>query len=329
MKNYLILISILFLSFQSYSQGLRVNSELPVNIDASGSSPHQSAMLDVKSTSKGVLVPRMTTSQRNSINSPAKGLLVFDTNTNTFWFHNGSSWKDLGSDTTLTESQVDIFVSDNGYLTSEVDGDPFNEIELPVNPSVGTMVYYNGSNWSTIPPGNNDDKLCYCNGIPMWGSGPCPGSGGGGNCSDGIQNQGEQGIDCGGPCPDQCCDNLTITHLDDSGGDCELHTLKLNGVPFNADVSWTWNIQGTNFSGVSPPGSWSVFTFSTLPGLTPGSYSLFLFRINIFKACLINDADALISATDAGREGELIFRLIYRFIIKINPCYYSSFETKI
>ena len=54
-----------------------------------------SAIMNVESTEKGILIPRMTTSQRTSINNPAKGLLVFDNTTNSFWFYNGNSWNDL------------------------------------------------------------------------------------------------------------------------------------------------------------------------------------------------------------------------------------------
>lgn len=46
-------------------------------------------------TPKGVLVPRMTTSQRNAIANPVIGFLVFDITTNSFWFYNGSNWGDL------------------------------------------------------------------------------------------------------------------------------------------------------------------------------------------------------------------------------------------
>lgn len=56
--------------------------------------PDASSMLDVESTSKGVLVPRMTSVQRTSISTPATGLLVFDTDTQGFWFYSGS-WTEL------------------------------------------------------------------------------------------------------------------------------------------------------------------------------------------------------------------------------------------
>ncbi|MCX7862849.1 MAG: hypothetical protein N2449_07620, partial [Bacteroidales bacterium] len=63
-----------------------------VAINNSGTSPHSSAALDLDWTSKGLLIPRMTTSQRNSISSPAHSLLIFNTTTNCFeWWDNSSS----------------------------------------------------------------------------------------------------------------------------------------------------------------------------------------------------------------------------------------------
>ena len=55
-------------------------------------SPNSSAILDVSSTSKGVLIPRMTSTQRNAIDSPANGLQVFDNTTNSLWYFDGTSW---------------------------------------------------------------------------------------------------------------------------------------------------------------------------------------------------------------------------------------------
>ena len=56
-----------------------------VAISSDGSAPNASAMLDIKSTTSGLLVPRMTTTQRTAIPSPATGLIVYDLDTNTFW----------------------------------------------------------------------------------------------------------------------------------------------------------------------------------------------------------------------------------------------------
>lgn len=56
--------------------------------------PDPSAQLDVTSTDKGVLVPRMTEAQKNGISSPATGLLIFQTDGSSpgFYYYNGSMW---------------------------------------------------------------------------------------------------------------------------------------------------------------------------------------------------------------------------------------------
>jgi hypothetical protein len=65
------------------------------NIGIGTSMPHPSAILDISSTSKGLLMPRMTAAQRAAIVNPAKGLMVYDSTTNNFWFFNGSAWREL------------------------------------------------------------------------------------------------------------------------------------------------------------------------------------------------------------------------------------------
>lgn len=68
-----------------------------VGINQSGAMPHSSAMLDVVSNDKGLLLPRMTLSERNSIATPATGLLIFQTdNTSGFYYYNGTAWVLLG-----------------------------------------------------------------------------------------------------------------------------------------------------------------------------------------------------------------------------------------
>jgi len=65
-----------------------------VAINNNGAVADNSAMLDVSSTTKGILAPRMTTAQRTAIASPANGLFVFDTDTKTFWYFS-TSWKEI------------------------------------------------------------------------------------------------------------------------------------------------------------------------------------------------------------------------------------------
>jgi len=68
-----------------------------VAINTSGSNPDASAMLDISSVSKGLLLPRMTIMQRLSIVNPAIGLLVYDTNSGSFWVYDGSVWNNLAT----------------------------------------------------------------------------------------------------------------------------------------------------------------------------------------------------------------------------------------
>jgi hypothetical protein len=76
-----------------------------------GSAPDSSAALDIVSTTKGLLVPRMTTTQRDAIASPATGLQVFNTTTGKKNVYNGSAWieiADISSSQTLTNKTVAV-----------------------------------------------------------------------------------------------------------------------------------------------------------------------------------------------------------------------------
>lgn len=77
------------------AQGMAVNT--------TGSAANASAMLDVSSTTQGMLVPRMTAAQRAAISSPETGLLVYQTDGTTgFYFYNGSAWTSLNALTNVT-----------------------------------------------------------------------------------------------------------------------------------------------------------------------------------------------------------------------------------
>ncbi len=54
--------------------------------------PHSSAKLDLTSTSKGVLIPRMTNTQMAAISSPATGSQIYNTTKNCIYTFNGTSW---------------------------------------------------------------------------------------------------------------------------------------------------------------------------------------------------------------------------------------------
>lgn len=59
--------------------------------------PAASSVLDFVSTTKGALLPRMTTTQKNAISSPATGLIVYDTTLNKLCVYTGAAWETITS----------------------------------------------------------------------------------------------------------------------------------------------------------------------------------------------------------------------------------------
>jgi hypothetical protein len=75
-------------------------------------------MLDVSSTTKGLLIPRMTTAQRNLLAS-VEGLTVYDITTKSFWYFNGTTWVAITSNISglWQTNGVDIYNSNGtGYV---------------------------------------------------------------------------------------------------------------------------------------------------------------------------------------------------------------------
>ncbi len=76
-----------------------------IGINANGATPNVSAMLDIDvsaitGTKRGLLIPRMTTVERNAITTPATSLLIFNTTTAQFEFFDGTQWRGLLSTAT-------------------------------------------------------------------------------------------------------------------------------------------------------------------------------------------------------------------------------------
>ena len=71
---------------------ISLNAQTGVAINSTGAEPDNSSILDVSSTTKGFLPPRMTTVQRNAISSPAEGLVIYNTDEKTLNIYNGTLW---------------------------------------------------------------------------------------------------------------------------------------------------------------------------------------------------------------------------------------------
>lgn len=86
-------------------------------------SPDASAQLDVQSTTKGALIPRMTDAQRGAIPSPATGLLVYQTNGDAgFWYYTGSEWVPLKSNATAGGSAIIPYASGTPAVMTTIAG---------------------------------------------------------------------------------------------------------------------------------------------------------------------------------------------------------------
>src|SRR6056297_261469 len=84
MKNITIILLIIGMySTLSYGQ---------VAINEDDSDPNATAVLDIKSTTKGVLFPNLSQSQRDTLHSPAKGLIIFNRTVGYFNYFNGNKW---------------------------------------------------------------------------------------------------------------------------------------------------------------------------------------------------------------------------------------------
>lgn len=67
------------------------------NVGIGTQKPDPSALLDIQSLDKGVLVPRMTTEQMQAIVMPVSGLLIYNTSTSSFWYYKNAvdTWMEI------------------------------------------------------------------------------------------------------------------------------------------------------------------------------------------------------------------------------------------
>ena len=140
MKNiFAFVIMVCFIAFTTFGQ---------VGINTDNSAPDPSAMLDVKSPSKGLLAPRVALTAINSalpVTVPASGLLVYNTATA------GASPNNVVP----------------GYYCWS--GTRWISVLMPVGSNIGDMLYWNGMQYVGIPVGSPGQFLqLSTSNIPMW-----------------------------------------------------------------------------------------------------------------------------------------------------------------
>jgi len=149
MKKIFLLLKTVFIFSLAYTQqGVAINTD--------GTNADNSALLDIKSNSKGILIPRMTATQKTAIVTPAPGLLIYQTDgTPGFYYYNGSAWTPLTSaaqgpltgwattGNNVTDSTVNfIGTLDNQPLIGKVNGEQV--FRLSQNMPVTLMGYQAG-----------------------------------------------------------------------------------------------------------------------------------------------------------------------------------------
>jgi hypothetical protein len=87
MKSLSLLLFIFLTSFSKISAQIAINE--------TNTPPNPTSMLDINSTTKGLLIPRMTAAQKAAINPVPVGLMVYDVTLNNFSYFNGSVWIDV------------------------------------------------------------------------------------------------------------------------------------------------------------------------------------------------------------------------------------------
>jgi uncharacterized protein (TIGR02145 family) len=165
------------------SHSTLVFSQVAINTD--GSEPDGSAILDVKSTEKGFLPPRLTVSQQKAINNPAAGLLVFNTDLLDLYVFNGSYWlsvlKSVNRDTIFLWRCGDTLIDqrdDQTYTTVQIGTQCWmkENLNYPVgnswcyeNNASNCAIYGRLYNWAGIMNGETSS-----NSTPSGVQGVCP-----------------------------------------------------------------------------------------------------------------------------------------------------------
>lgn len=89
-----------------------------VGIGSTSFIPNTSAQLEILSTTKGLLIPRLTTTQMNAITTPAQGLMIYNTTTGAFHYYESGSWRSLATSANdyWTISGTNIYNSNTGNV---------------------------------------------------------------------------------------------------------------------------------------------------------------------------------------------------------------------
>ena len=155
-KNYPFLFLFIFLLITNISPRAQVG--------IGTTTPAASAQLDVNSTTKGLLPPRMTTVQRDLISIPAAGLFIFNLTTNSLQIYNGTGWVSLTTPSNTAVFLPTIVIGTQQWMNKNLDvafyrnGDPIPQVTNTTAwaaLNTGAWCYYNNDSTQ----GNKYGKL--------------------------------------------------------------------------------------------------------------------------------------------------------------------------
>jgi len=157
------------------------------NVGIGTNAPVASAAMEIRDTSRGLLIPRMTMAQRTAIQNPAEGLMVYQTDsTMGFWYYLTNSWKKISSREYIAGNGIKIN-NDTIYATNNLDfNTSANKVRIGFNTS---------TNWQ-CPIGINQIV------VELWGAG-------GSSSWD---------VSCGASCCYPGCLNTAFARIGGKGG---------------------------------------------------------------------------------------------------------------
>jgi hypothetical protein len=124
-----IFIAVMFIQTDSYSQVL-------ISTETGSTTPDESAMLEIESTSGGVLIPRMTTSDRNKLDNgtgvPTEGLLVYDETVGAFFLYSRSGWVNL--------ARAEFWETNSSYPSTVSLSSPYTNVGIGTDTSKTKLV---------------------------------------------------------------------------------------------------------------------------------------------------------------------------------------------
>ncbi len=161
-KNFIFFVLFVTVSFSTFAQNIVVSE------DSTFSGTTGNALFEVHSANgnKGVLIPRLTTAQRTSIATTGvdEGLVVYDTNTHSFWVWNGSQWTELSDKQTLSLNGDTLHISNGNSVVIPVDSSAYQILSLS-----GDSLFISGGNGVALSQfmDNTDNQNLHISGYTL------------------------------------------------------------------------------------------------------------------------------------------------------------------